>query len=202
MAKLQNIKAVKQLLVGEHKTQTRKSFGFRSKKDVKKRQVGEVWEETLPDGSVVVWEQRNGYRRRYRKNMKQLLDLQLELQQYPKCYDDCKKKETKKYHKLDEKCRDDTGMCLDCYARFETQLRADGKWQDYVKEKQKQNTIQFLKDAEKEKEMIKQAMQSVEYINEDGTVEQWSNEGKEKMINKIDKDFEKLKKELLSEFND
>ena len=42
MAKLKNIKAVKEMLGGEHKTQTKKTISFADKVFVK-REVGETW---------------------------------------------------------------------------------------------------------------------------------------------------------------
>ena len=42
MSKLNNIKAVKEMLGGEHKTQTKKTISFTDKVFVK-REVGETW---------------------------------------------------------------------------------------------------------------------------------------------------------------
>ena len=57
MAKLKNIKAVKEMLGGEHKTQTKKTISFSDKVFVK-REVGETW----IDNKNQKWEQRNGYK--------------------------------------------------------------------------------------------------------------------------------------------
>ena len=57
MAKLKNIKAVKEMLGGEHKTQTKKTISFADKVFVK-REVGETW----VDDKNQKWEQRNGYK--------------------------------------------------------------------------------------------------------------------------------------------
>ena len=46
--KLQNIKAVKELLTGAHKSQTRKTSGFTKTKEATKRAVGDVWTEIDP----------------------------------------------------------------------------------------------------------------------------------------------------------
>ena len=42
MSKLNNIKAVKEMLGGEHKTQTKKTISF-TDKVVERREVGETW---------------------------------------------------------------------------------------------------------------------------------------------------------------
>lgn len=75
MSKLQNIKAVRQLLAGEHKMQTRTIVGYEKAKDSNIRNVGEIWEEVLPNGAVVEWEQKKGYRVKRRKNLKSLYHL-------------------------------------------------------------------------------------------------------------------------------
>ena len=60
-SKLQNVKAIKQLLSGTHKTQTNKTFGFTGKSN-KKREVGETWTEITPNGTKIQWEQKDGFR--------------------------------------------------------------------------------------------------------------------------------------------
>ena len=56
MAKLQNIKAVKEMLAGEHRFQRKTTVGYEGKKDTSIRKVGDIWDETLPNGDVVEWE--------------------------------------------------------------------------------------------------------------------------------------------------
>ena len=52
--KLQNTKAVKQLLDGTHKTQTRKSVSFSdSSKSNKRRSIGETWIEKNANGNGI-----------------------------------------------------------------------------------------------------------------------------------------------------
>ena len=60
-SKLQNVKAVKELLAGTHKSQTSRTFGFTGKGN-KKREVGDVWIETSPNGTKIQWEQKDGFR--------------------------------------------------------------------------------------------------------------------------------------------
>ena len=74
--KLKNIKAVNEMLLGEHKTQTKKSISFEGKKFVKK-EVGETWIDD--DGQS--WEQKNGYRVKVGKFAK----LREDLKAFPNC---------------------------------------------------------------------------------------------------------------------
>ena len=55
--KLQNIKAINQMLDGTHKFQTKKTVGFSDAQDAAKRSerhdVGDVWEETDANGVII-----------------------------------------------------------------------------------------------------------------------------------------------------
>lgn len=199
MSKLQNIKAIRQMLDGSHKTQTRKTFGYERKKDTSIRKVGEVWEETLPNGSVIEWEQKQGYRVRRAKNMKVLLDLQEELKKYPNCYPDCS---TKKYTVYDEQIKKAHGMCLNCLSRYETELKISGKFEKYEKDTTRSYMEDFFREAEKEKEIIKRTLEDLNYVEEDGNTEKWVFENKEEFLKKIDSDFEKLKEKILKPLQD
>ena len=68
---LHNIKAVQQMLDGEHKFQSKKIIGFKDKQVVdqqtKHRDVGDIWEETSTSGTIHVVEQKDGYRVRKTK---------------------------------------------------------------------------------------------------------------------------------------
>ena len=70
--KLQNIKAVQQMLDGSHKFQTKKTTGFSDAKLVAQKNerhaIGDVWEESDTNGQIFVIEQRDGYRIRKTKN--------------------------------------------------------------------------------------------------------------------------------------
>ena len=80
MAKLKNIKAVQEMLGGEHKTQTKKTVSF-DKKEVVRREVGDTW----TDDKGQKWEQRNGYKVKVGK----LSELREELKKFPNCKDGC-----------------------------------------------------------------------------------------------------------------
>ena len=71
--KLQNVKAVREMLEGTHKFQTKKTTGFSdadatSKKN-ERHEIGSVWEEKDPtSGLTYIVEQRDGFRVRKTKN--------------------------------------------------------------------------------------------------------------------------------------
>ena len=65
--KLQNIKAIKQMIEGTHRSQTRNQVGMYSGKTHQLRKVGDVWEETV-NGTVYEVEQKEGFRVKKPKN--------------------------------------------------------------------------------------------------------------------------------------
>ena len=70
--KLQNIKAVQQMIDGTHKFQTKKAIGFSDAeamaKKAQRHEVGDTWEETDARGNVYIIEQKEGFRIRKTKN--------------------------------------------------------------------------------------------------------------------------------------
>ena len=54
MAKLNNVKAVKEMIAGTHRTQTKTTVSFGESKDFIKREVGDQW----TDDEENIWEQK------------------------------------------------------------------------------------------------------------------------------------------------
>mgnify|MGYP003150891263 CR=1 FL=1 len=198
--KLQNIKAVKQMLAGTHKFQTKKTFGFsdteHAAKQNKKRDVGDVWEEEVGEGIIYIVEQKDGYRMRSPKNSV-ADDIREYLNSYPKCRTDRK---TTNYNHLDKKMRKIHGMCYDCVIDMEHNLRVEGKYEEYEKQRIHNNAKSWLKIAEQDVEALKKAYtESSTYItNADGLTETWSAKmTPEEFEEKVQDQFSKFKKEFL-----
>ncbi len=91
--KLQNIKAVQQMIDGTHKFQTKKSVGFSdadaAAKQNERHEVGDVWEETdAVSGITYIIEQRNGFRIKKTKSSDVLQTVREELRAFPNCRKD------------------------------------------------------------------------------------------------------------------
>ena len=56
MSKLNNVKAINEMIRGEHRTQTRKSKGYEKKS--LERKIGDSWTDTKGQ----TWVQKNGYK--------------------------------------------------------------------------------------------------------------------------------------------
>lgn len=155
--KLQNVTAVNKMLSGEHQFQTNKTHGFsETKKDVKTRLVGEKWEETDKiTGITYVLEQKDGYAVKNRKGSDALQSARDSSTSFSSC-----PKETCTCispNHLDRKMKMIHDMCFDCVIDMENELRINGKFNEYAINRMKTNAIEWLKRAEKDVEMLKEA---------------------------------------------
>ena len=205
--KLQNIKAVQQMISGEHKFQSKKITGFIDAKDEaiknKRHVIGEVWEEQDATGNKFVIEQKDGYRVKKTKNSEAFNELRAELKSFPNCRKDiCTCPGT---HRLDKKMQIIHKMCFDCVIEMEHELKIAGKYEEYEQQKMRENAEAWLKSAERDvallKETYTQASQFVSSTN--GDIETW----KEKMTPEefettIQTEFNKFKENFLKQLNE
>ena len=184
--KLKNVKAVKEMLSGEHKTQTKKTISF-TDKVIERKEVGETW----TDDKGQKWEQRNGYKVKVGK----LSKLREELKSFPNC-----NKETCtciEPGQADLKMKAIHGMCLNCVVEMEHKLKLNGEYDEYERKKMLANAEAWLKQAELEKEVLKTTLKA-SFVNEDGSIEKWK-EGmtEDELMEKIDKEFETFRENFI-----
>ena len=184
--KLKNVKAVKEMLGGEHKTQTKKTVSF-ADKVIERREVGETW----TDDKGQKWEQRNGYKVKVGK----LSKLREELKSFPNC-----NKETCtciEPGQADLKMKAIHGMCVNCVVEMEHKLKLNGEYEEYERKKMLANAEAWLKQAELEKEVLKTTLKA-SFVNEDGSIEKWK-EGmtEDELMEKIDKEFETFRENFI-----
>ena len=188
MSKLNNIKAVKEMLGGAHKTQTKKTISF-ADKIVERREVGETW----IDNKNQKWEQRNGYKVKVGK----LSKLREELREFPNCNTKNSSCNCTEPGTADLKMKAIHGMCLNCVVEMEHKLKLEGKYEEYERTKLLANAEAWLKQAEVEKDILKSTLKA-SYINEDGSIEDWGEGMSEKeLVEKIDNGFEKFKENFI-----
>lgn len=189
--KLRNIDAVKKILDGTHRTQTRTSVSLNVKDAPVKRAVGERW----IDENGKEWEQREGYK----ISVTKALDLLAE-HRMPECCPNCSVPMTKKH--LDERMWRIHKMCFDCVIDMEHQLRIEGKYDDYEKQKVKENAMAWLAEAEKDVNDLVEAYKIASFVNQDGSVEKWGGGlSPEEFKEKICSEFEKFKTDFLQKLN-
>ena len=198
--KLQNIKAVKQMIDGTHKFQTKKTIGFTDAKQKaeknKSRNVGDIWEEKIGN-TVYTIEQKDGFRVKRPKNAV-AQEVREYLNSYPNCQKDCCKTS---YNHLDKKMRRIHGMCYDCVIDMEHELRKQGKYEEYENEKIRNNKLAWLKKAEEDVQALKKAYtESQQFVtNSDGLMETWAAQmTPEEFEEKVETQFKKFKEDFLS----
>jgi hypothetical protein len=175
--KLQNIKAVQQMLDGNHKFQTKKTTGFSDAKLVAQKNerhaIGDVWEESDTNGQIFVIEQRDGYRIRKTKNSEIFQELRDDLKSFPNCRKEiCTCPGT---HRLDKKMQVIHKMCFDCVIDMEHKM-ALSEYEEYSKNKIRENALAWLADAERDVVMLKQTYtQAAKFVtNSEGEIETWA----------------------------
>ena len=187
MSKLNNIKAVKEMIAGNHRTQTKNTVSFGEGKDFIKREVGQQWLDD--DGNT--WEQKKGYKVKLGK----LSELRADVQTFSNCSKETCTCLTPSRNDLKMKVIHD--MCFECVISMEHQLRIDGKYEEYEKNKVLENSKAWLKQAELEKETIKLAMKA-RFVNEDGSLEDWDGGSWEEIESKIDNEFQMFRENFIN----
>jgi hemerythrin-like domain-containing protein len=205
--KLQNVKAVQQMLDGTHKFQTKKTVGFSDAQDVAKRnerhEIGDTWEETDPSsGTIYVIEQKDGFRIRKPKNSEVFQEIREELRAFPNC-----RKETctcAGRHPLDQKMRSIHGMCFDCTIEMEHELKKEGKYEEYEQQKIRENALAWLASAERDVAMLKETYtQASKFVSSgNGDVESWAQKmTPEQFEETVQAQFDKFKENFLNNLN-
>lgn len=190
ISKLRNIDAVKKMLDGTHKSQTKKTFGF----DVvlektTKRVVGDVW----TDENGVEWEQRSGFRIKKGKLDEIRSSLELQMPTHcPECKQAMTKRLDKKFWKLEKRC-------FDCQISFEHNLRIEGKYEEYERSKILANAEAWLAQAEQEAKVIIDMFRNpIAFANADGTQEEWfGGMTGDEIADKIAAEFDAFKENFL-----
>jgi len=204
--KLQNVKAVQQMLDGTHKFQTKKTVGFSDAearaKQSEHHEVGDVWEETDIHGNTYVIEQREGFRIRKTKNSDIFQNIRDEIKSFPNCRKDtCTCAGT---HHLDQKMRKIHGMCFDCVIEMEHELKKSGEYKEYEQNKIRENALAWLRDAEQDVVMLKQTYTEASkfVLNGDGETESYAARMTPKEFeDKIEKSFAEFKENFLKKLN-
>lgn len=201
--KLQNIKAVKEMIAGTHKFQTKKTIGFSDAKQKaeknKRREIGDVWEEKIGNTLYRI-EQKNGFRVKQPANSI-AQEVRKHLNSYPNCRKECCKTS---YNYLDKKMQRIHGMCYDCVIEMEHKLRVTGKYEEYEKNRIRNNAEAWLKRAEEDVKALKIAYtEQQQYVtNSDGLIETWDAQmTPEEFEEKVEAQFVDFKKDFLEKLN-
>ncbi len=204
--KLQNVKAIKQMLAGEHRSQTRKSI-YTGKTKLKESEVIEsfkdgkpkIWIETDGKGFRTRVTQHDGFTTRQPENSI-LKDIQ-ELLKVPKECPTCGTNMREKEQRLNFKFWFKRKKCFGCVLEEERNIKQQGPdaWKQYQKEIMLTNAESWFKDTDKEVEIVKQQMKETTWENADGERNEVDISS---FINKIENDYNKLKDDIRTSFGE
>ena len=200
-SKLQNVKAIKEMLAGKHKTQTRKSFGFTTSAEPT-RKVGDEWIETNANGTKIKVTQKEGFR--VKEPVNSIRDQINKILRMPDTCPKCNNNMLGDEKRLNEKFWKTHKTCFDCVITMETKLRAEGKFEEYARKKMYENAKSFFKTADEEVNIIKEALSGkLEFVQDkDGNLESFDqSDYKEKYLKYIDEQYIRFKKETLKDLN-
>jgi ribosomal protein S27AE len=107
-------------------------------------------------------------------------------------------------HHLDEKFWRIRNMCFNCTIIFDTQLMAEGKFDEYSDKKIKQNIITYLEQKEFELHDYLANLDVQQFITERGDIEDWVQPGMnaEQIKEKILSSYNEMKQQLLDSVKD
>lgn len=198
--KLQNVKAVRDLLAGKHRTQTRKTFTF-SKGPEKDMDVVErfedgkpkVWYETDAKGTRHKWTQKEGYRVKEAANS--LLSSIKDVLTAP---DDCP--ECGEYMKGDEKRLNlkfyfKRKKCFSCVLKEEREIKNQGAeaWDEYQRKIMSDNAEAWFRDCDIEVDILKDQVKEAYWHNADGRSDDIDIT---QFVERMQKDYKELKETI------
>ena len=204
--KLQNVKAIKQLLEGSHKSQTRKST-YLGKLDseiseeniIERFENGDpkIWIETKPNGTKIRVTQHEGFKSRVPENsiLDQVRDILRVPDKCPSCGKDMRDHEKTLNFKFYFKRK----KCFECVLKEERSIRQKGEeaWKKYQNKIMKSNAESWFKDCDKEVEILKTQMKETVQQNAQGETGEIDIS---QMVKIIDKDYKKLKADIRKSF--
>ena len=176
-----DVQRLRNLVQGKYGEKTRTSVGFSKAEEFYSE--GDIWES---DGRT--WTIKDGIKQNITKLDKAKKAHVMPLL-CPNCNKVMKKRNDKAYYNIHKKC-------FDCVIEFETQLRKDGKWEEYqrgIKNNEIDNRIAEFKLFIKSK--LEEGNES--FVSESGEVERWlgklNTEKVEDHVNNVIEYLESLK---------
>ena len=175
-----DVNRMRNLILGKSGEKTQSSVGFESQNI--EYSEGDVWE----DHYGKKWTIKNGIKQTVTKNdeLKKLVILPLSC---PKC-----KKPLKTDH-INKKMYSIHQTCFDCVIELETQLKSQGKWNDYENKQLSSNIKTSLEDFEAAIDTWYNDKDT--HVSENGDIENWSGGDKSKIYQEIKDNLKKIKSE-------
>ena len=176
-----DVQRVRNLVQGKYGEKTTQSVGYSKKQEFHKE--GDIWEE-----DERTWTIKDGIKQNITK-LDKFKKVSVPLF-CPSCNGVMDKQLDPHYFKS-------YGSCLNCRTEFETKLKLEGKWDDYVKETYNKEIDQTIKEY---KVFFKEKLEesNLGTVTESGEVEKWvgsiNRERAEESLNEVITYLESLKK--------
>ena len=206
--KLQNIKAVKEMMAGTHKSQRRTSvYMGTTATEVPEEDILEkfedgkpkVWIERDNNGNGTKVTQHSGFKSREPENsiLKSINEILHIPNECPECGTNMREKESR----LNAKFWFKRKKCFSCVLKEEQKIKAQGPeaWKAYENNIMSANAESWFKDCDKEVEILKKQVKETIWGNaqgETGTVDVTS------FIEKMETDYLELKTNIRNSFTD
>ena len=205
-SKLQNIKAVNELLAGNHKSQTKKSiYTGSAKTEIPEADIIErfengkpkIWIETSSTGTRTRVTQHDGFKSREPENsiLKTVQDALTVPEKCPECGKGMREHEKR----LNFKFYFMRGKCFECVLTEERKIKSQGEeaWQTYQNKIMSANAEAWFKDTDKEVEVLKNSVKETVWGNADG---EHGEVDISSTIKRIETDYDKLKENIRNQF--
>ncbi len=155
-----DVQRMRNLITKDYGAKTGVQVGYT--KEYVERKEGDVWEENGKN-----WTIKNGIKMTISKldNVKKILQLPLTC---PEC------SKAMKDFDMNRKMYSIHNMCYDCVIKFETKLKAQGKYQEYERNMIQKGVNSYIKELEDL--MLELALSNNEesFVTEAGDIEKWS----------------------------
>jgi len=173
-----DIQRARNIITGKTGDKTQVQSGYEKK--IEDHKEGDVWEEGGKN-----WTIKNGIKQTITK-----LDAIKKMASLPFTCPKCGK--PMKLHDLNKKMYKIHSMCFDCVIDMESEIKRQGKWDEYQKNLINLNKNASLEDFEKAVDSWFEE-KGESFVSENGEVEDWSGGDKSKVYEEIKKNLEKLK---------
>jgi hypothetical protein len=179
---MKNARRMVNIISGNYTGKSKISTGYKGN-DVE-RVEGDIWEE-----GNRTWTIKNGIKRTVSK-MATLRKLSQSPLACPKC-------DTTIRHWQDEKAYILAGRCYTCQLKEEHTHIVDGTYDDFIKDKRKDNIESWMKDTEVEFASYLENIDNKSFVTENGSIEDWStNVDKKDLSKKFNNKMDNIKKTI------
>ncbi len=163
--------------------------GYTADSDFASRKEGEVW----VDANGRKWIKKNGSKRAINQVNSSVIEATKQI-----CKD-CSM-DIRWGDRYDQLFFNKTGRCHECIVKFETNLRREGKYEEYEQKKLLQNQLsqarEFRTKVQESFDFVS-THEKISFPNGDGTLDEWTIERRENILKDLKKDIKKIDKQIL-----